>query len=136
MVDLNKRRILKLLLGSGAVASGLWGLVVFQNRGGLWQLGSTTPRAQGERNPADRLNLGAQEPLFPDQAEFLRSFGFSQQQVDQMLLNARKMQSPDRVSPDDVYLSPDQRAVMPTTLARLNSGSAPFRAWLFQYFRV
>ena len=126
MVDLNKRRILKLLLGSGAVASGLWGLVVFQNRGGLWQLGSTTPRAQGERNPADRLNLGAQEPLLPDQAEFLRSFGFSQQQVDQMLLNARKMQSPDRVSADDVYLSLDQRAVMPTTLARLTRAQRHF----------
>ena len=120
MVDLNKRRILKLLLGTGAVASGLYGLFVFQNSAELRQLRSTMPRAQGEHNPADRLDLGAQAPLFPDQAEFLRSFGFSQQQVDQMLLNARKMQSPDRVSADDVYLSPDQRAVMPTTLARLN----------------
>tara|TARA_Y100000385_G_scaffold282545_1_gene337165 strand:+ start:350 stop:751 length:402 start_codon:yes stop_codon:yes gene_type:complete len=120
MVDLNQRRILKLLLGTGAVASGLYGLFAFQDSAELRQLRSTTPRAQGERDPADRLDLGAQAPLFPDQAEFFRSFGFSQQQVDQMLLNARKMQSPDCVSADDVYLSPDQRAVMPTTLAKLN----------------
>ena len=45
MVDLNKRRILKLLLGSGAVASGLWGLVVFQNRG--WTVAAWIHHAKG-----------------------------------------------------------------------------------------
>ena len=59
MVDLNKRRILKLLLGTGAVASGLYGLFAFQNSAELRQLRSTTPRTQGEHNPADRLDLGA-----------------------------------------------------------------------------
>ena len=47
MVDLNKRRILKLLLGSGAVASGLYGLVVFQNSVGLRRLGSTAAKTAG-----------------------------------------------------------------------------------------
>jgi len=120
MVDLTKRHILKVLLGGGAVAAGLYGLVALQQRTRLGQLGVSAPRVQDGGNAKDGLNRSAQAPLLPDQAEFLRSFGFSQQQVDQMLLNARKMQSPDRVSADDVYLSPDQRAVMPATLARLN----------------
>ena len=126
MVDLDKRRILKLLLGSGAVASGLYGLVALERIAGGHQLGTLAPRAQGQDNATGSLNLSAQEPILPDQAEFLSSFGFSQQQVDQMLLNARKMQVPDRVSPDDVYLNTDQRAVMPATLARLNRAQRHF----------
>lgn len=119
MVDLHKRHILKFLVGSCAVAAGYYGLYVPDKSAGPRQQGGITPSLLGPGGKR-RLNLDVQEPVLPDQAEFLRSFGFSQQQVDQMLLNARKMLVPDRISPDDVYLSVDQRAVIPSTLARLN----------------
>ena len=40
MVDLTKRHILKVLLGGGAVAAGLYGLVALQQRTRLGQLGA------------------------------------------------------------------------------------------------
>jgi hypothetical protein len=119
MVDLQKRHILKLILGSGAVAAGCYGLLSKrQTRNPGIQSPSNRP-TRGSEDGSGLSNRKIVEPLLPDQTEFLRSFGFSQQQVDQMLLNARKMQTPDRISPDDVFLTANQRAVIPATIARL-----------------
>ena len=65
MVDLTKRHILKVLLGGGAVAAGLYGLVVLQQRTRLGQLGVSAPRVQDGGNAKDGLNRSAQAPLLP-----------------------------------------------------------------------